>query len=169
MNGRSYHDVVVASKNCLYEIHNLPFNVSLRCTRTSGWALWCKEGDDDRLVASEYGGSTFAIYVKVPNLPPVAVCDCRYDCNVAYPWDLAIEHPTTIPVGKFELDANVIEAGMLNVTGESGRLDELESYIKFVGMHVLYDGLYWRVGLLNRTSQNSLLLHIDHPCVDHAA
>ncbi|EMM2471172.1 MULTISPECIES: hypothetical protein [Klebsiella/Raoultella group] len=55
----SYHDVFVEIEGEKVQFSNLPFNMILQLTRTSGWELWrTNDGRDGVVVTGEFHAET---------------------------------------------------------------------------------------------------------------
>jgi hypothetical protein len=55
-DGRSYHDLHITTENIpRTSIFNLPYNLTVTCTRIGGWELWDRDGMQGwNLLAGEY-------------------------------------------------------------------------------------------------------------------
>lgn len=51
----SYHDIYITTRHFeRTSIFNLPYNIEIRCHRTTGWQVWERWAGVDRLLGGEY-------------------------------------------------------------------------------------------------------------------
>jgi len=160
----SYHDVVVAANNRLYEIFNLPFSVSLTATRAAGWELWnganCLNGNEDEKIAEEYGSAPMALYVKHDDktLKPTQFCHHNWTTPKI---DLELSSEPAIMIGNMPATANYKGRGNLEITASEYLLGLLKAYVVFTES-IFYDDLMWEVQSYTASGE-TLLLQIANP------
>ena len=165
----SYHDVVIASNNRLYILFNLPFSVRLMCTRVGGWELWnmCGNGEKDNVLAGEYAGPPFTLYVKNGTreapLEPTEFCAHRFTKEAT---DIQNEPEKTLIVGNEEIAA-VWDGFNLTLTGRDDLLEMVHEYVSMTAS-IFWGGYLFHVSQHNRVS-DKYVLTISNPKTDFAA
>lgn len=160
----SYHDVVIAANNRLYELFNLPFSVQLMATRTGGWELWNlandHNGNKDEKIAGEYERSPMTLYVKHDNteLQPTIFCHNNWR---TYQDDAVLMPSNEIVIGNATAQAEYLGAGNLKITSYPDLLAMLKKHVTFTES-IFYDGLLWEVQSYTSHAE-TLMLQIANP------
>lgn len=159
----SYHDVVIAANNRLYELFNLPYSVRLMATRSGGWELWNvandHNGNKDEKIAEEYGRAPMTLYVKHDNteLQPTIFCHNNWRTLK----DDVITSATDIVIGNATAQAEYLGAGNLRITSYPDLLAMLKKAVIFTE-NIFYDGLLWDVQSYTSHAE-TLMLQIANP------
>lgn len=159
----SYHDVVIAANNRLYELFNLPFSVQLMATRTGGWELWNtandRNGNKDEKIAGEFERSPMTLYVKHDNteLQPTIFCHPNWRTLK----DDVVTSATDIVIGTETAQAEYLGSGNLRITSYPDLLAMLKKFVIFTES-IFYDGLLWEVQSYTSHAE-TLMLQIANP------
>jgi hypothetical protein len=160
----SYHDVVIAANNRLYELFNLPFSVRLMATRTGGWELWNtandRNGNKDEKIAEEFGRAPMTLYVKHDDKELKPTIFCHHNWRTPQE-DAMLMSANEIVIGNMTADAKYLGAGNLEITTYPDLLLLLRDYVAFTES-IFFDGLLWEVQSFTSHTE-TMVLQIANP------